>query len=215
MRPFFGLMLLACLSAGAFSLIESISTYNAIIICLLTVLYFSSRHDVDLGDLILFILVITIFERVLVGPIYYLMNNNIVSNFTVNTLFFSSHLATDLLLVFICRNRWTLTLKKSQILSNEDFKRSKGPSLADAPTMGLFLLFVIFDLMLLGENTLRNLEQFGVSEEFAKQFWGAQFFYNIHAETKSVLQAILFMLLTACVVISRSKTNSRKMFEKA
>ena len=83
---------------------------------------------------------------------------------------------------------------------------------ADILLMSVYGLFVVINVLALGENIIRNLEHFGIAENVAKTFWSWDFIYYNYPNAKRAIIALqlfaVFLMIKDSIPIKRQKVLS-------
>ncbi|WP_462170376.1 helix-turn-helix domain-containing protein [Pseudoalteromonas xiamenensis] len=108
-----------------------------------------------------------------------------------NTTAFGFPLLTNCLLMYFIKNRMQLSVWLSKGRNKEVLE----PNKLDAPVYIVLVSLVFADSIAILENILRNLEHFGIDEEFARQFWKVQYIYDNYEYIKVFLMALVIILL--------------------
>jgi len=153
-------------------------------------LIFFARKDLSSMCISMIFFSVYIFSELLILPFRQYIYP-VSSGFIQNVCAFGINLSLDFLLILLLKNRVQIVLRLT---------RGKGYSILDrnyidAPVYAILLGFVLIDGLAFIENIIRNLEHFGVDEEFAKQFWKMQFIYDHFEYFKIFLMALIVITL--------------------
>lgn len=210
MKPIYRLLaLLLIFTAVGGAILEYATVYVSIPITLmaLALLWLSNRADKSYCYVLLVLAIFSVLELLVVT----ILSKTVLgqySHFVENNAFFLTHLVIDTLVFYFILVRREVMLRvyaKNEKVWPEILTKS----IVDAPMLGIFVLFIIVDILTIGENLLRHLEYFGVAESFASQFWELEFMYEYIEEIKGTLLGLVMCLLYICSFITRSQ--SRRM----
>lgn len=166
-----------------------ISILNCVSLLLLMVI---NRDNVNVVHLCAGLLLIYLAEMILFEG-FIVIESGTMSQMRVNTIIYSTHLLVDLVafLWLIFRAPFTRARLAAQdkpyehvFIYNAEFALSS-----------LFVVFMCVDLLALGENFIRHLDEFGVSTEIAEIFSDWTVIFYSYSPAKSVLLGITFLLL--------------------
>jgi len=115
----------------------------------------------------------------------------IYSGFIQNMTYFSLAILSDFLMIYLLRNKMSLSVKLTKGNNKSVFEKNymEGP-------IGIVIMGLLFvDSLAFLENIIRNLEHFGINEDFARQFWEVQFIFDNFKSIKFFLMAVIIILL--------------------
>ena len=208
MKPMYRLLaLLLIFTAVGGTILEYATVFVSIPITLvaLALLWQTNKSDLNYGYVLSVLAVFSIAELLVTFIIEKVVRGE-YSNFIQNNSFFIAHLIIDVLIFYFIRARREIMLR-IYARQRERWPEILSKSIVDAPMLGIFILFIIVDILTLGENWLRHLELFGISESYASKFWELEFMYEYIEEIKGTLLGLVMCLLYICSFISRSQTK--------
>ncbi|WP_462151888.1 hypothetical protein [Pseudoalteromonas xiamenensis] len=178
------------------------------IICIL------SKDEFNTCFSILLILLISLLELILTIPFEKYVYG-IYSTFTQNSIIFSIHLLTDILLALAISNRKQLSIisfaKKSEKYMAKTFEKCY----SDAPLVGIFILSSAFDFLAFIENLSRHLERVGVPIEIAERVIHIQVIYDHYIYIKPIFMALTIAVLIGNLAIMKAKARNIESSAKA
>ncbi|TMO64446.1 hypothetical protein [Pseudoalteromonas aurantia] len=182
----------ALLAASAYMLIFlNTSAYTeAILLSAVIVAGISNRKNINALHLSVVLFVIISVETCIQAS-QVLIPNSELANVWKNTIIYSTYLVFDAiaLCAVIMRTAISRTLKPSEV-SSIHITRS------EILLISVYALFIIVNILALGENFIRNLEHLGLSESFASKYWAWDWVYYNYSTLKRVVIALqLFSIL--------------------
>ncbi|WP_462152231.1 hypothetical protein [Pseudoalteromonas xiamenensis] len=191
---------------SSFVLIQSMSEWGSVqaIFCIfLGILSVLSRKDFNGLFLVLCFLIIFSIEILVFYPLQHFVFPSL-NGLLDNSIAFSAQFCIDLFLIYLVRNRMSLSL----IFTKGSDPRIFEKNYTEGPLLGLLLGYAAMDLLAFLENLMRNLDKLGVNPEFAKQFWEFTFFYDYFEYLKGTLMALSITVLYMGVVIRKRQIPS-------
>jgi hypothetical protein len=182
----------ALLAASAYLLIylDTSAYTEAIMISAVIAAGVAARNNVNSVHVAVLLLVLISVETVIQVSEVFIPNSDI-ANVWKNTIIYSTYLAFDIVALFAVMFRPALSRTFMQ-----DRKSEIHITKAEVLLISVYVLFIIVNVLALGENFIRNLEHMGISEEVAKQFWSWDWvYYNFSTMKRFVLALQLFSIL--------------------
>ncbi|WDE05073.1 hypothetical protein SG34_027865 [Thalassomonas viridans] len=158
----------------------------------LLLIIFMNRHNVNIvhvcaGLLVVYFIEMLIFENLIVTK------SAAISQVWVNAIIYTAHFVLDLMLFLLLTYRASFTRARL---------RAQGKPHAHVFTYNsefaltsLFVVFMLVDLLALGENFIRHLDEFGLSAETVQRFANWTMVFYSYVPVKSVLLGITFLLI--------------------
>ncbi|MBD1581752.1 hypothetical protein [Pseudoalteromonas sp. S16_S37] len=193
----------AILAASAFILIllDTSAYTEAILISAVILAAISGRHNINVLHLsILLFVIISTETAIQVSQI--LIPNTELANVWRNTIIYSTYLGFDIVALFAVMFRPALsrTLCPSY---TKDVHMMK----AEVLLISVYALFIIVNLLALGENFIRNLEYLGLEESSAKMFWSWDWVYYNYPILKRIVIALQLFAILMLVKEARQLRN--------
>ncbi|WMN61364.1 hypothetical protein NI389_08285 [Pseudoalteromonas xiamenensis] len=113
------------------------------------------------------------------------------SGFVQNIAAFSLAILSDLLLLYLLKNKMHLGVRLKKINYSSILEKNY----IEGPLYGVTVGLLCVDLSAFIENIIRHLDKLGISKEFAKQFWNVRFIYDHFEYVKIFLMALILILL--------------------
>ncbi|WP_281557796.1 hypothetical protein [Thalassomonas sp. RHCl1] len=137
--------------------------------------------------LIVYVIEMLVFQNLIVTQ------SDTMSNMAVNAIIFSFNFVTDLVLFFllILRAPFTRARLESQGKPTDHIYKYN----AEMALASLMTLFMVVDLMALGENFLRHLPEFGITGPVAEFFSTWTLAYDQYENVKFTLLGLTFLLV--------------------
>lgn len=151
-----------------------------------------NRHNVNVVHLCVALLAVYLGEM-LVFEYFIKTSSETLSAMWVNIIIFSVHLLVDLLLFFLVMFRAPVT--RSLLATRNKPYEHVFIYNAEFALSSLFVVFMAVDLLALGENFIRHLDQLGFSGESAQLFSGWNWLYHQYENIKFVLLGMTFLLI--------------------
>ncbi|PHI36849.1 hypothetical protein CBQ28_12850 [Pseudoalteromonas sp. GCY] len=180
-------------------------------LALVFILAIFSKEQLNITHLSTVLIAIIILEFSLVSFVENLFAN--APPYKQNMFIVGIHFICDLLTYLTIKNRVRFSLRfvnKFQKARKEYIYMTH----ADIILVGIFFLFMLVDLAAFAENIIRNLEHFGVDEDFAKQFWKWGIVHYSYPYLKSVLLAAVITTLLATIYVERFRPAPIKESEE-
>lgn len=158
----------------------------------LLLIAYQYRDDVNIKHLCGIMLAVTLIE-IIVFEFFIVTDSETMSNMAVNAIIFGTHFAMDLLMFTAISNRVQFTRDRLKAQG-----KPTEPAFIYSTEFALTSLFVVFmavDLLAVGENFIRHLDEFGVSAATAEMFSGWNWLYHQYEIVKGVLLGITFLFL--------------------
>ncbi|WDE06684.1 hypothetical protein SG34_007205 [Thalassomonas viridans] len=151
-----------------------------------------NRRNINVVHLCALMLAVYLGEMLLFKH-FIVTRSDSLSAMQVNAIIFSVHFLTDLLLFFLVVFRAPLT--RSRLAARNKPYGHIFTYNAEFALTGLFMVFMAVDLLALGENFIRHLDEFGFSPETAQLLSGWNWVYYQYENIKSVLLGLTFLLV--------------------
>jgi len=151
-----------------------------------------SRNNINVQHLCGALLIVYIIEMLLFEYVIVIERGSIPSIWH-NAIIFATHLLIDLVLFFllILRAPFTRARLEAQGKPTDHIYKYN----AELALTSLMSLFMVVDLMALGENFLRHLDEFGITGSVAEFFSGWNLVYYQYENVKFVLLGMTFLLV--------------------
>ncbi|AUJ72638.1 hypothetical protein PNC201_22110 (plasmid) [Pseudoalteromonas sp. NC201] len=125
--------------------------------------------------------------------------------YQVNSLIYLSALILDLIVFYILKYRVRFSLQFVKRFQPKKWQYIYTTH-ADILLYGVYLAFIVVDLLVLGEHLLRNMDYiFGVSEATAKPFWSWNWVYKSYPYAKSILLSCVVTILLATIFVENQR----------
>ena len=151
-----------------------------------------NRHNINVVHLCGVMLAVYLGEMMIFDHVI-VTSSETLSAMWVNAIIFSAHLLVDLLLFFLVMFRAPFT--RSLLAAQNKPHHHIFIYNAEFALTSLFVVFMVVDLLALGENFIRHLDELGVSLKMAQTFSGWNWIYYQYEHIKFVLLGITFLLI--------------------
>ncbi|WDD97875.1 hypothetical protein [Thalassomonas actiniarum] len=151
-----------------------------------------NRHNINVVHLCAALLAVYLGEM-LVFEYFIDTTSDTLSAMWVNAIIFSVHLLVDVLLFFLVVFRAPVT--RCLLAAREQPYDHIFIYNAEFALSSLFVVFMAVDLLALGENFIRHLDELGFSGESARFFSGWNWLYHQYENIKFVLLGMTFLLI--------------------
>ncbi|WMN61361.1 hypothetical protein NI389_08270 [Pseudoalteromonas xiamenensis] len=191
---------------SSFLLLNNISAgqnVQTVFCVLLIALVVFAKNDLNSRYMVVSYLMVFTLGKIVFYPIEMYVYPNF-NSLVQNSAAFGMSFLLDILLIYLVRNRMLFSL----MLTGGEEPSVLEKNYTEGPLFGLLLGYASIDLVAFVENVVRNLEYFGFSKEFAKQFWHVTFFYDYYEYLKGTLMALSITVLYMGVVIRKRQMPS-------
>ena len=196
---------LLLLSASLLMYLDNSIYTEAILISALVVSALLNRKNINNLHLSTVILCVVAVET-LIQASEVLIPSPPILNVWKNSIIYSTYLGFDILAFTLVIFRVSLSRGISN--QHEQVRMTN----ADILLMSVYGLFVVINVLALGENIIRNLEHFGIAENVAKTFWSWDFIYYNYPNAKRAIIALqlfaVFLMIKDAIPIKRQKVLS-------
>ena len=151
-----------------------------------------NRRNINVVHLCALMLAVCLGEVLLFEHVI-LTRSDTLSAMQVNTIIFSLHFLADLLLFCLVMFRAPFT--RSYLAARNKAYDHVFIYNAEFALTSLFVVFMAVDLLALGENFIRHLDELGFSLETAQLFSGWNWVYYQYETIKSILLGMTFLLV--------------------
>ncbi|NSY33538.1 hypothetical protein DS891_08005 [Pseudoalteromonas sp. JC28] len=125
--------------------------------------------------------------------------------YIVNSYLLTTHLVLDIIVFRILKYRVRFSLQFVKRFQPKKWQYIYTTH-ADILLYGVYLAFIVVDLLVLGEHLLRNMDYiFGVSEATAKPFWSWNWVYKSYPYAKSILLSCVVTILLATIFVENQR----------
>ena len=158
----------------------------------LLIIMLMNRRNINVVHLCALMLAVYLGEMLLF-KYFIVTRSDTLSAMAVNAIIFSVHFLVDLLLFFLVMLRAPFT--RSRLAAQNKTYDHIFIYNAEFALTSLFVVFMAVDLLALGENFIRHLNELGVSPETARLFSGWNWLYYQYETIKSILLGMTFLLI--------------------
>ncbi|WDE10765.1 hypothetical protein [Thalassomonas haliotis] len=158
----------------------------------LLLIMFKSQDNINVVHLCGALLAVYVLEM-LIFHNFIVTESDVLSDMAINAIIFAFHFAVDLVIFFllILRAPFTRARLESQGKPTDHIYKYN----AEMALTSLMTLFMVVDLMALGENFLRHLPEFGITGPVAEFFSTWRLAYDQYENVKFTLLGLTFLLV--------------------
>ena len=158
----------------------------------LLLIMLKKRDNVNVVHLCGALLIVYMIEMLIYHNLI-IIESDTMSDMAINTIIFSFHFITDLVLFFLLIFRAGFTRARLQA-QGKPFAHIYKYN-AELALTSLMMVFMVVDLLALGENFLRHLAEFGITGAVADFCAGLNWLYYQYETIKFVLLGLTLMLV--------------------
>ncbi|TMN41086.1 hypothetical protein [Pseudoalteromonas sp. S2755] len=199
--------LLFCVGlAGLLSFIhfQLVNYIHLVVVSVLLLVTFLVKYQENMKHIIALIVASFVAEFI----IYQILFNYVkvgTEVYKANLLNYLSVLILDLIVFYILKYRVRFSLQFVKRFQPKKWQYIYTTH-ADILLYGVYLAFIVVDLLVLGEHLLRNMDYiFCVSEATAKPFWSWNWVYKSYPYAKSILLSCVVTILLATIFVENQR----------
>ncbi|MCF7515290.1 hypothetical protein CBQ28_21410 [Pseudoalteromonas sp. GCY] len=184
--------------------LELLGYIHSIVLVSLLLVTFLAKHQENMKHLIALVSLALLLEYLTYNVAVELTEKG-TPPYITNTLVIGAQLILDLIVFYILKYRVRFSLQFVKRFQPKKWQYIYTTH-ADILLYGVYLAFIVVDLLVLGEHLLRNMDYiFGVSEATAKPFWSWNWVYKSYPYAKSILLSCVVTILLATIFVENQR----------